>query len=1359
VEPVTSKKKYYWQIAHVPNLTMGVLKDQGASSMRIIPRNGSCFTTPGFMYMVACMTSKPVYMSGRSLHLDPPPFNDRCVAVGGLCGATCGSGQEADEKVSRFCTPQAGAEKRRLNHQASPYETRDIAWENLVGPIELRRSAKATSIAARFFFHCFIFFIFISFLGTVLGKFPGNFTDFYPAHTWEEIRKHGYVLENYGSCVSTGVSAGENKMVVFRNWLGKISARPKFDCSAYPTFAKWVDVFCDEGHREGARILWHAWTNFLDTNPPVTFLQQWSVNLQNMTWDQAHSRSPFDFKWHDKKVRKVLPVTAKQGVFIVPSMKEQDVPAGGVYLEQDCLATLKELMEVFHMLPDNLRLEPSMSKCDDVILTRKVALGFEEGMGKAAHDCFTVKFTKDWHKDLEKELEDRLPSTQFKSKDEYKKSLIVTDIYGKKVNPYGNEASSLVEKQFPLHFREPAKRSDCQVVMVYMARSKPESDRKFIDKTRELDKYLWACLRPKAVRLTGQSVERRSFSRQSEGERAPLLKRDSRERPWSSVSGTEGENFVIQEVKRCVEGAVQRQHDKFIQKREALSLRKSGNDTMLKDYARSYLQYRTVDSDWEMARFCYGEIVGEEIDADGDPALILDNPSPALLEIISTLNRPGMGLVSLESEESSSCFGFVKATKRIANVAEPHLQFLFTNTGADAVASVPANFQQEFRKKLKESLGNNQDVSSLALKPKMHGNDVVVEVTGHGKLVEPIRDRNLGNIHVLQFLGRMVDSHPCVLVKKDLLMPYAGVRGKAGGLNFVLDALQFRNGFIGTGQEGDPTQPRMLYGIFDARHQPHPDYWRHVLPKFMMEKGTNYEYTTNDQVAMVQAPQSFPALDKDEDVLDVHNGLCFNLMNVIRNRCGGVTSCGTNAVWQINATDFNRQGENAESREYFDSRTKIEDTSSTHIQFCKGKRSVYVQEKVSTGIAKLNADYLCALQRWAEGAVQLFYLQIFVDRTPRLVVFALCVLTFQMGIYWTLYGSWTKGLVGYNVFCDVTGVPTLFFAPYGDGNGLCKNIYGMFGWFLEHKIDKVIWEMAASDYMRLIDFAFVWGLLVVTTALVCVFLAYRGIMPRIVRTFIMMENISYWLTSCSIFFWLSLTLFMIIGMNPPLMFNVTHFMCFILLVNITNHCMINEYKYMGGCSELSIWRSQQAYTMAAPLYVMAIVKGTGSAWGIVWRRLDLSFWKSNEYGAETVRGVTIWVTFIWVSFALCVLYLLIVEGKRWLFNEIGDKIQKQCQGVAVIMLGLLAITVWEPFLALWGFDKQVQATSKNKDEEEHTTMTYVARMMLWWRGKAWVMRYLMDFGMPFLVLSGVLGGGVSLLMLASHATIIHSLRG
>merc|ERR1719275_8786 len=78
-EPITSDRKYYWQVAHVPNLTIGVLTDQGANEVQVIPRNTSCFSTPGFLFMVACMTSKPVYISDRTHQLEPPPFNDRCL--------------------------------------------------------------------------------------------------------------------------------------------------------------------------------------------------------------------------------------------------------------------------------------------------------------------------------------------------------------------------------------------------------------------------------------------------------------------------------------------------------------------------------------------------------------------------------------------------------------------------------------------------------------------------------------------------------------------------------------------------------------------------------------------------------------------------------------------------------------------------------------------------------------------------------------------------------------------------------------------------------------------------------------------------------------------------------------------------------------------------------------------------------------------------------------------------------------------------------------------------------------------------------------------------------------------------------
>merc|ERR550525_1911887 len=99
--------------------------------------------------------------------------------------------------------------------------------------------------------------------------------------------------------------------------------------------------------------------------------------------------------------------------------------------------------------------------------------------------------------------------------------------------------------------------------------------------------------------------------------------------------------------------------------------------------------------------------------------------------------------------------------------------------------------------------------------------------------------------------------------------------------------------------------------------------------------------------------------------------------------------------------------------------------------------------------------------------------------------------------------------------------------------------------------------------------------------------------------------------------------------------------------------MINYYKHMGECNELSIWRSQQSYTMATPLYIMPIVQGTAAAWGIAWRRLDKSFWSSSDHGADVIRIATMWVTFIWAMLFFCVVFTFVMGIRYDLFHEIA----------------------------------------------------------------------------------------------------------
>merc|ERR1711953_748141 len=246
----------------------------------------------------------------------------------------------------------------------------------------------------------------------------------------------------------------------------------------------------------------------------------------------------------------------------------------------------------------------------------------------------------------------------------------------------------------------------------------------------------------------------------------------------------------------------------------------------------------------------------------------------------------------------------------------------------------------------------------------------------------------------------------------------------------------------------------------------------------------------------------------------------------------------------------------------------------------------------------------------------------------------------------------------------------------------------------------------------------------------------------------------YFWTSCAIFFWLSLTMFMVVGHHPPLMFNANHFMIFVLCIKITEHSMLQTYKALGECNELSIWRSQQSYTICAPLHIMSIVQGTMAAWGIGFKRLDKSFWTPSDHGAEVIQVVTIWVTFIWLLFIFCVGFTSTMYIRFELFHNLADKFEIGCQLGACFLMLLLAITVWEPLVSVWGFTKSINDLAQ---DESRCFLRLWARMSIWWRSRAWIVRYMVDFGLPILILSG-LTTGFGLLTPSAYATTVQGFR-
>jgi len=132
-----------------------------------------------------------------------------------------------------------------------------------------------------------------------------------------------------------------------------------------------------------------------------------------------------------------------------------------------------------------------------------------------------------------------------------------------------------------------------------------------------------------------------------------------------------------------------------------------------------------------------------------------------------------------------------------------------------------------------------------------------------------------------------------VTVDEKMVCAYQRCRGKAGALNHVVQLIRHRC----TEEDKPLVDGLWLFAIFDARHMAAPSWWTEVVPEFFEEDTETIK--VNTKISFVQAPQHFARMEFSIDYLDVQNGMQFNFINHNRNKCGGVTSCGTNACWLL----------------------------------------------------------------------------------------------------------------------------------------------------------------------------------------------------------------------------------------------------------------------------------------------------------------------------------------------------------------------------------------------------------------------------------------------------------------------------
>merc|ERR1711937_897931 len=295
-------------------------------------------------------------------------------------------------------------------------------------------------------------------------------------------------------------------------------------------------------------------------------------------------------------------------------------------------------------------------------------------------------------------------------------------------------------------------------------------------------------------------------------------------------------------------------------------------------------------------------------------------------------------------------------------------------------------------------------------------------------------------------------------------------------------------------------------------------------------------------------------------------------MGTVRTGVGAITSCGTNAVWNYPLLDATTP-----LAHKFNEETMIEDTASSH-------------EAV--------------VFRWSKGAVQLSWT------------------SFWFPLHRYLY-PW---LVLFFVVAPIMATVIYFQATRLDHCHRTKYSSKMWATLGVDKDDQ--WCRLGPTVGLISDPIFVcYGIYMVLMSVA----SFNN--PRIGANLIMFENITYFFSSQTAYFWLAIPCVMTMAPDPSA-----------LLEN-------NEAP-----DKLGLLRAQQMFFVTAPLHTLAIFQGTQDSWKILFAAKDASRWASFD-SINAITTAKLWVLTMMVMLSSSVVVGLVRIGtakkpfdeiERWL---------------------------------------------------------------------------------------------------------------
>jgi hypothetical protein len=508
------------------------------------------------------------------------------------------------------------------------------------------------------------------------------------------------------------------------------------------------------------------------------------------------------------------------------------------------------------------------------------------------------------------------------------------------------------------------------------------------------------------------------------------------------------------------------------------------------------------------------------------------------------------------------------------------------------------------------------------------------------------------------------------------LVPLRTSRGKAGGLNFAENYLfYFHCQYENPRALLEGRFKHSLFSIADARHQFQPDFLWETIPYFF-----NSVEELNPRVAFTQCPQYFQEMSDDSDYLDTNNSNFFRLGCMLRNCCGGVSSCGTNGTWLVR--DRRRGGSGANTmweieharemehgfsqvveRRFFHESCKVEDTASSLDRVVKGKYSQYINMRLSYGMAKAPTDYLAAIQRWAEGGVVLAW-QTFSGTEQGVYMIWMTLLLFIgfiFSVFWTVHGTGRPVVIG-KIFQLISGSDNIMKWFEQQAKTLAIQVVSL----LDQPASSIdaFQDMFLSVSMWLITIVMCIIVVSVQTYISHILHhttccgrrrpARRTRFPtnlaQWARLAITVDNLTYFLWFWTAFFW--------IGFNYYMVFTVKKFhfeskgmMAFSWMVAALVWCLILSASARNTKAEAqtanevfilsltNIWRTTQLFYITAPLTIYSILMGTLDFKRHRMCGEDISYWVGGDRGAVSKSIVQYWTLlllcgtlFTWIAF-------------------------------------------------------------------------------------------------------------------------------